>query len=125
MISTKGGPLILVVRLLLALGWIAVAWASYGAVSTMGFDVAGDVFFGDMTHPWRRQFNIDFLAHLLLVGLWLGSTAQRRWSAPLVGLAAVIGGGLFAFGYLLVRSFGGDGSISYLLLGKLHRPQGN
>lgn len=119
----RGTAMMQLVRLLLLAGWLVVAWASYRAVSAMGAGLAGDIFMGDMAHPWRGQFNIDFIWHLLFVGLWLGGTAQRRWTGPLICIGAIVGGGLFSFAYLLVRSFSGDGSLAHLLLGRLYRRQ--
>jgi hypothetical protein len=108
-----------IVRVILILGWAAAAWATARAAG-MGLGLAGDIFFGDMSHPWRGQFNIDFLAHLILMALWLWWTEKNRMLAPLVGLLAIMGGALFSFGYLLVRSFGGDQSLRHLLLGRNH-----
>ena len=107
-----------IVRALLGIAWLVVAWATWRALSAMGVGVAGDVFMGDIAHPWRGQFNLDFLSHLLLVGVWLGATAKNKLTAPLVAIGAVLGGGLFSFAYLIVRSFGGDGSLAHLLLGR-------
>lgn len=110
-----------IVRALLGIAWLVVAWATWRAISAMGVGAAGDVFMADIAHPWRGQFNLDFLSHLLLVGLWLGLTARSKLTAPLVAVAAVLGGGLFSFAYLIVRSLGGDGSLAHLLLGRHHR----
>jgi hypothetical protein len=88
------------VRLLLLIGWAAVAWATVRAAG-MGLGLAGDFFFGDMGHPWRGQFNIDFQAHL----------------TPFVGLFAIMGGAFFSFAYLLVRSYGGDQTCGICCLG--------
>jgi hypothetical protein len=109
-----------IVRTLLVVAWFIVGWASWRAITGMGASSAGDIFLGDLAHPWRGQFNLDFLSHLLLVALWLGWTAQRRLLAPAIGLAAILGGGLFTFAYLLARSFAGDGTIRHLLLGRHH-----
>lgn len=106
------------IRIFLAVGWLVIAWASWRAGTNMGMDVAGGIFFGDMAHPWRGQFNIDFLLHLLALALWLGWTARSKKLAPVVALATVTGGALFSFAYLLVRSFGGDQSVRHLLLGR-------
>ncbi len=100
--------------------WVAVAAATFRAVSMMGTGAAGQIFFADLSHPWRGQFNVDFMSHLLLVGLWLGGTAKNKWLGPVVGLLAVLGGGFFTFAYLLVRSLGGDRSLGHLLLGRHH-----
>jgi hypothetical protein len=108
------------VRVFLVIGWAVVAWATVRATG-MGLGLAGDFFFGDMSHPWRGQFNLDFMAHLLLMALWLWWTEKNRMLAPAFGLLAVMGGAFFSFGYLLVRSFGGDKSMSHLLLGRHHK----
>lgn len=113
------------VRTLLAIGWLVVAWFTWRAISEMGAGVAGDIFFADLTHPWRGQFNIDFLLHLVLVALWLGWTAQHKMLAPLIALLAVLGGGCFTFAYLLNRSFGGDQSIAHLLWGRQYLGKGS
>ena len=108
------------VRILLVVGWALVLWATLRAAN-MGLGLAGDFFFGDMSHPWRGQFNIDFIAHLLLAALWLWWTEKNRLAAPFVGLFTILGGGLFSFAYLLVRSFKSDGSVGHLLLGRHYR----
>ena len=112
------------VRAILLLLWLGVAWATWRAISVMGAGVAGQFFMGDLAHPWRGQFNIDFMAHLLLVGLWLCCTAKHKWLGPLIGVATVIGGGFFTLAYLLLRSFGGDGGFGHLLLGRHYRSGG-
>jgi len=112
--------MMVLVRILLIVGWLALAWATMRAAG-MGLDLAGDFFFGDMSHPWRGQFNIDFLAHLLLMAFWMWWTEKNRLFAPLVGLLAIVGGAFFSFAYLLFRSFGGDKSLSHFLLGRHHK----
>lgn len=111
------------IRLLLLIGWAATAWATVRAAG-MGLGLAGDFFFGDMSHPWRGQFNIDFLAHLVMMAVWLWWTTKNRALAPLTGVFAIMGGALFSFAYLLVRSFGGDQSVRHLLLGRHHDSSG-
>lgn len=107
-------------RIVLFMAWLIVAWATFRAITTMGTGPAGQIFLSDMAHPWRGQFNIDFLIHLLLVALWLGVTARHKWLGPVIGLFAILGGGVFTCAYLLVRSYGGDGSLRHLLLGRRH-----
>lgn len=109
-------------RTALAIGWFLVAWATVCAVGVLGFGSAGDIFLADLGSPWRGRFNIDFLALLALVALWLGWMAERPWFGLIVGLSAVLGGVIFSFDYLLARSFDGDSNLSRLLLGRQHRP---
>ncbi|MET0362419.1 MAG: hypothetical protein ABW048_11805 [Sphingobium sp.] len=51
-------------RLALMIGWALLLIVSLRAVTTMGTDAASAFFFGDMAHPWRAQFNVDFALHL-------------------------------------------------------------
>jgi hypothetical protein len=108
-------------RLLLVFGWLTVAWATFRAGSTMGLGVAGDIFFADLSHPWRGQFNLDFLGHLLLVAGWLVWSAPSRARGIAYGLLAVLGGGLFTFAYLFVQTFRQDHSFASLVLGRHYR----
>jgi hypothetical protein len=109
------------VRVMLAIGWMIVAWATFRAGSTLGLGVAGDIFFADLSHPWRGQFNLDFLGHLLLVAAWLVWSASSRTLGIAYGLLAILGGGLFTFAYLLVQTFRQDRTIASLVLGRNYR----
>jgi hypothetical protein len=109
------------VRALLAVGWLVVAWATFRAGSTLGLGVAGDIFLADLSHPWRGQFNLDFLGHLVLIAVWLVWSASSRTLGVAFGLLAVIGGGLFTFAYLFVQTFRHDGSIASMVLGRHYR----
>jgi hypothetical protein len=108
-------------RLLLAVGWLTVAWATFRAGSTMGLGVAGDIFFADLSHPWRGQFNLDFLGHLLLVAAWLVWSAPSRLRGIAYGLLEIVGGGLFTFAYLFAKTFRQDHGIASLVLGRHYR----
>jgi len=70
-----------ILRVLLALGWALLFYVSVRAVRQMGFGAAGDVFFGDLAHPWRAQFNTVFGLHLLLVAAW---TVYPRGSRSII-----------------------------------------
>ncbi|MEQ8744688.1 hypothetical protein [Parasphingorhabdus sp.] len=56
--------------------------------------------------------------NLIRISLVIGWTAKNRLLNPLRGLVAVMGGALFSFAYLLLRSFGGTQSLHHLLLGR-------
>ncbi|MFT5329865.1 MAG: hypothetical protein ACI9TB_000153 [Parasphingorhabdus sp.] len=56
--------------------------------------------------------------NLIRISLAIGWTAKNRLLNPLRGLVAVMGGALFSFAYLLLRSFGGTQSLHHLLLGR-------
>lgn len=113
--------MIYLVRALLASGWLVVALATLRAGSTLGFGVAGDIFFADLGHPWHGQFNLDFLGHLLLVAAWLVWSSANSALGILYGMLAILCGGLFTFAYLFVQTFRHDCSIVALVLGRHHR----
>jgi hypothetical protein len=107
-----------VLRIALAAGVLVMAWLTYQAGQQLGLDKAGDIFFGDMAHPWRAQFNVDFSFHLLLVAAWMIWSASNRALGLLFGLLAVTGGALFTFAYLFVQTFKHGGNIKAVILGR-------
>lgn len=78
------------------------------------------VFFGDLAKlNWPGQFNLDFMCHLMLSGLWI---AWRHHFSPkglLLGLLGLFGGILVLAPYLYVASIQAKGDINELFLGKL------
>jgi hypothetical protein len=105
-------------RILLIIGWAALGWITFQAGHQLGWDKAGDVFLGDLSHPWRAQFNIDFGIHLLLVAAWMIWSASNRVLGVVFGVLAIIGGGMFTLAYLLVRSIQTGGNMRAVLLGR-------
>ena len=101
----------------LAVGWLLTLYVSVHAISTMGAGAAGQVFFGDMSHPWRAQFNTDFAMHLLLVAAWM-IYRSKSWVVGLIcGVLAINLGAVFTFGYLLVAALRAKGDMRKVLLG--------
>jgi hypothetical protein len=107
-----------VLRIALALAVLVMAWLTFQAGQQLGFDKAGDFFFGDMAHPWRAQFNVDFGFHLLLVAAWMIWSASNRALGILFGLLAIMGGAMFTFAYLFVQTYRTDGNIKAVILGR-------
>jgi hypothetical protein len=105
-------------RLALALGWGILLWITVQAGLQLGFDKAGDFFFGDMAHPWRAQFNIDFGFHLLLTAAWMIWSAQNRLVGLLCAVLAIMGGAVFTFAYLLAQTFLKGGNLKAVVLGR-------
>jgi hypothetical protein len=104
-------------RALLCVGWAILLFVSIKAVSTMGAGVAGKVFIGDFSHPWRAQFNTDFTIHLLLVAAWM-IYRSKNWLVGLVfGFLAINLGGVFTLAYILVASIQAKGDFRKVLLG--------
>jgi hypothetical protein len=108
-------------RAALVIAWLAMTWVTLQAGQQLGFDKAGHFFFGDMAHPWRAQFNIDFGFHLLLVAAWMVWSASNRALGLLFGLLAVLGGAIFTFAYLLVQTFKHGGNIKAVILGRQYQ----
>ncbi|MEY4238992.1 MAG: hypothetical protein RL339_1593 [Pseudomonadota bacterium] len=105
-------------RLALATMWLRLLYVTVHAGQTLGWDQAGDLFFGDMAHPWRAQFNTDFFFFLLLIAAWMVWHAKSRLLGTLFAALSVMGGGLFTFAYLLVQSFSTKGNLTAVLLGR-------
>jgi len=110
-------PGFLIFRVALAAMWLAVLIVTIRAVAAMGTGAAGDFFFGDMAHPWRAQFNIDFGFHLLLVAAWLLWRTPNRLLGLLFAALAIIMGGLFTVAYLFALTFAHDGDLRRVLVG--------
>jgi hypothetical protein len=108
-------------RAALVIAWLAMMWVTLQAGQQLGFDKADHFFFGDMAHPWRAQFNIDFGFHLLLVAAWMIWSASNRALGLLFGLLAVLGGAVFTFAYLLVQTFKHGGNIKAVILGRQYQ----
>ena len=119
-------------RLALAAAWLVLLWVTIQAVRKLGFDKAGDFFIGDMSHPWRAQFNTDFSFFLLLVAAWMFWSSKNHALGVVFALLSIVGGGLFTLPYLLIATFRTDGNMRAVLLGRhfdadarFPRPAGN
>lgn len=104
----------------LTLAWLLLTAVTVYAVVVLGLE-AGMVFISDFGHPWRAQFNTDFLLHVILVAAWI------VWREPsrTVGILCAIGaffGGVFSLLYLLAALIRAEGDIPRMLLGKHWRP---
>lgn len=105
-------------RLFLLASWVAILALSVNALRLEGL-TAGETFMNDiMSGLWRSQFNVDFFAHLILVGLW-ASWRQRFSPASLfIGVLCVLGGGVFSLAYLFFLSIVHKANVIDILLGK-------
>lgn len=107
-----------ILRAFLLVAWGIAAATMVWGITAMGMSAAGDVFLGDFFHPWRAQFNADFLAHLILMAAWIfyrePSPVARYVCAP----AAIFLGGAFSFLYILVVASRVGGNPRALLLGR-------
>lgn len=104
-------------KLVLAVAWLALVWVTAKAVTAMGAGAAGEMFFGDLAHPWRAQFNTDFGLHLLLVATWFAWRDRLLVRGLLFGLLAVLFGGVFTFAFIIVEMFRTKDDVRRVLLG--------
>lgn len=105
-------------KLLLIVLWCVIAVITVQAVSLQGM-AAGDIFLSDIRAlDWRAQFNVDFFAHLLLMGLWVAWRSCFSALGIVLGMACVLGGGLVSLVYLLVAAIRCGGDVRRLLLGQ-------
>ncbi|WP_439621176.1 hypothetical protein [Hyphomonas sp.] len=103
--------MIWILRAALLAAWIAMLFVSVRAITGLGADTAGDIFFADFAHPWRAQFNTDLILHLGLVGGWIVWREKRLVTGIPFAILSVMLGGVFTFAYLLVRAFTQERSI--------------
>lgn len=100
-----------------ALAWAGLIVVSWQAIAAMGAGAAGDVFFADLAHPWRAQFNLDFLGHLVLMATWIFLRTPNKILGFAMGILAVVGGGAFTFAYIAIAIIRSDGDLGRFLLG--------
>lgn len=112
-----------IVAVIAAVAWLALLTLSANAIGQMGYHAAGAVFLGDFVHPWRAQFNADFLIHLVLMAAWM-VWRSRSWPVGLVcGLMTICMGALFLLPYLAL-AWWRSGSLEAALIGhRSSRPQ--
>jgi hypothetical protein len=75
--------------------------------------------FGDMfAMTWQKQFNVDFMAYLVLSAIWTAWRHKFSMVGLGLGLVAFFGGMIFLAVYLLIVSFQVNGDVKALLLGR-------
>lgn len=79
-----------------------------------------NVFFRDVTAMiWAGQFNLDFLCHLMLSGLWIAWRNNFSTKGILLGVLGSVGGILVLAPYLFALSFKVNGNMKELFMGKI------
>ena len=97
--------------------WVLIIGVTVYAVLREGFNWPA-VFFGDLFgHPWRSQFNTDFLIHLLLLAGWVFWREESKVKGAIYGFLSIFLGGMFGFIYILVSSISAKGDPKKMLLG--------
>ena len=104
-------------RSFLLIAWVLIVGVTLYAVIREGLNWPA-VFFGDLVgHPWRSQFNTDFLIHLFLLAFWVFWREESKVKGAIFGFLSIFGGGLFGFMYILVASVRAGGDPKKMLLG--------
>ena len=107
-----------VFKVFLALCWLAIVFVTVQAFSQQGM-IAGELFLSDIQAlNWRAQFNVDFLAHLLLMGSWVAWRHRCSVGGIVLGLGCVLGGGLFSLFYIVLVTIKAKGDMQILLMGQ-------
>ncbi len=107
-----------ILRGFMIVAWLIALGTMILATGEMGFSAGVKIFLEDFGHPWRAQFNADFLAHLVLMAAWIlyrePSPVGRWLCAP----AAMFFGGAFSFLYVAFAATRAGGDPRKLLLGR-------
>ena len=104
-------------KLFLLLSWTLIVLVTWKAISLQGINWP-NVFFGDiLNHPWRAQFNIDFLIHLFLFASWVTWRERSKLTGIICGFLCIFGGGLFGFLYLIFISIQSKGNLKEFFMG--------
>ena len=91
------------------------------AVVRLGFNWPA-VYFGDLlSHPWRSQFNTDFLIHLFLLCGWVYWREASKVKGAVYGFLSIFLGGMFGFAYLAVATYKAKGNMEAVLLGSHYK----
>ena len=102
-------------KILLILFWIVLSGMTIYAVQTLGSE-GGMVFLTDYTHPWRAQFNTDFLLHIALFCIWVFYREESKIVGLFTALLSLMGG-LFTFLYLAFAIHRSNGDPRKFMLG--------
>jgi hypothetical protein len=104
-------------RVFLVLLFGATFWYTAVVGINHGWDIL-PLFFGDIAiMNWAGQFNLDFMCHLMLSGLWIAWRNHYSTLGILLGILALVGGILLLTVYLLIVSYQANGDTRVILLG--------
>ena len=105
------------VRIGLVIAWALLAFITWRAIALMGSD-GSYIFLADFAQPWRAQFYVDFILHVVLVASWIVWREPSKIIGVICALGCLAGGALVTLLYVLVTSFRAGGDMRILLLGK-------
>ena len=105
-------------RAFLVLVFLTIAGYTAVVVAHHGPDLFA-VFLRDIASlTWAGQFDLDFMCHVAVSGLWVAYRHRFGTRGVLLGVCATVGGMLFLAPYLLVQSIRTRGDVAALLLGE-------
>lgn len=105
-------------RIVLIIILVEIAVYTGIVIANHGMDFL-PIFFGDMMKmEWPGQFNLDFMAMLILSGLWVAWRHHFTLTGLALGIVAFNLGAPFLSAYLLIVSFQTGGNMKAILLGE-------
>jgi hypothetical protein len=102
-------------KVLMIFFWVVLVTITVLAVQSLGSE-GGMVFITDFSHPWRAQFNADFLMHIFLFCTWVFYREESKVIGVIAALFSLMGG-LFTFIYLAFAIHRANGDPRKFLLG--------
>lgn len=102
-------------KIMVFLFWGVLTSVTVYAFLSLGGE-GGMVFFTDFAHPWRAQFNTDFLMHIFLFSVWVFYREQSKVVGLVAALLSLLGG-LFTLLYLGFAMQRAKGDVRKFLLG--------
>lgn len=102
-------------KVLMVIFWIVLVTITVFAMQSLGSE-GGMVFITDFSHPWRAQFNADFLMHIFLFCIWVFYREESKVVGLIAALLSLMGG-LFTFIYLAYAFHRAKGDPRKFLLG--------
>ncbi len=107
-----------ILRALFLAAWLAVLVLMVIATAQIGAMAGVTTFFDDFAHPWRAQFNGDFLVHLILLAAWVFYRESSPAGRILCSAGTLFFGGAFSFLYIALAARRSGGDMRTLLLGR-------
>ncbi len=104
-------------RLLLLLGWFALAAVTVWALLELGLLALPQTMIADLRHPWRAQLYLDLELQLLVFAAWAVWRERSLGLGLACAAATMLLGALFTLPYLLVAGIRAKGDVRALLLG--------
>ena len=105
-------------KILLLLIWISVVFVTVMSIKNDGLAVAGEVFSNDVAAlGWRAQFNMELLAYMTLMAVWLAWRKSFSIQGIVLGLLCFTVGVTFSALYVLWLTVHHKGEMRKIMMG--------